>query len=90
MKPADNRISKIEREQQAFDDQLTTMLRDHAGEFVLFNDGQPVSFFKSYEDAYAAGLAQFGVDQPFLVSEVKRRVAQSTSLAWEAGVMFVR
>jgi hypothetical protein len=78
----------VEQEQTAFDAQLPEMLRDHAGEFVLFKDGQPVEFFSTYDEAYRGGLARFGVDATFLVSEVKRRTPQSTSLAWEAGVMF--
>jgi hypothetical protein len=80
----------IEREQDAFNRRLTEMLEEHDGEFVLFRDEEPVAFFATYDQAYRAGLDRFGVDQTFLVSEVKRREAQTTSVAWEAGVMFQR
>lgn len=81
-------LNSIEREQRAFDAQLDTLLEEHNGEFVLFRNEKPVQFFKTYEEAYRAGLNLFGVDQAFFVSEVKRREPQTTSLAWEAGVMF--
>jgi len=82
--------AQIEREQAAFDRELDDMLAKHDGEFVLFRDAKPVAFFPTYEEAYRAGLEQFGVDQTFLVSEVKRRGPQVTSYAWGAGVMFTR
>jgi len=82
--------AQIEREQDAFDRKLEEMLAQHDGEFVLFKNEQPVAFFATYDQAYRAGLERFGVDQTFLVSEVKRRESQTTSLAWEAGVMFQR
>jgi hypothetical protein len=86
-KPAQE-FSRIEREQSAFDSQLDEMIRSHEGEFVVFKDQKPFAFFPTYEEAYRAGLEQFGIDDVFFVSEVKRRVPQTTSMAWEAGVMF--
>ena len=81
-------LKAVEREQAAFDARLDEMLREHPAEFVLFQGGKPVGFFPTYDEAYQAGLTAFGADSPFLVSEVKRRVPQTTSMAWEAGVMF--
>lgn len=78
--------AQIKREQEAFDRQLDQMIDEHEGEFVLFHDGAPVAFFPIYEEAYRAGLERFGMDETFLVSEVKRRGPQVTSYAWEAGV----
>jgi hypothetical protein len=81
-------LSRIEREQNAFDRQLNDLMREHEGEFVIFKDEAPVAFLPSYEEAYATALDRFGLDQTFFVSEVKRRPPQTTSFAWEAGVMF--
>lgn len=81
-------LKSIEREQAAFDARLEEMIREHPAEFVLFEGEAPVAFFPTYDEAYQAGLTKFGVDSPFLVSEVKRRTPQTTSMAWEAGVMF--
>lgn len=78
----------LEREQKAFDSQLTVMLKAHAGEFVLFKNARPVEFFKSYDDAYRAGIERFGLDGAFLVSDVKRRAPETTSISWQSGVMF--
>lgn len=85
----EDEMGRIEQEQRSFDEQLEAMLAEHEGEFVLFR-GEPVAYFSKYEDAYAAGLERFGVDQVFLISEVRKRPPQTTSLAWEAGVMFLR
>lgn len=87
---ADTRMEDIKREQAAFDAQLPTMVLDHENEFVLFAGGKPIAFFASYQEAYSAGLREFGLKSAFLVSEVKQRQRQSASLAWDAGVMFLR
>lgn len=79
-------IAELELEQAAFNAQLEEMLHEHQGEFVVFKGGRPVAFFGSYEEAYRAALDQFGPEETFLVSEVKRRMPQATSIAWEAGV----
>lgn len=82
--------AQIEREQEAFDQQLDEMMKEHEGQFALFQNAAPVGFFPSYDEAYGAGLESFGMDQTFLVSEVKKRSPQTTSVAWESGVMFIR
>lgn len=79
---------ELEREQAAFDSQLEEILKQHEGEFVLFKDGQPIDFFPAYDAAYRAGIDRFGLDQTFLVSDVKRRPPEITSISWQAGVMF--
>lgn len=79
---------QLHLEQLAFDAQLADMLPDHAGEFVIFKDEAPIAFFQTYDEAYAEALARFGLSETYLISEVKRREPQVTSLAWEAGVMF--
>lgn len=78
---------QLEREQKAFDSQLADMMRDHDGEFVLFRAERPVAFFPTYNEAYQAGLDQFGLDEVYIVSEVKRRDHHPASVTWAAGVM---
>lgn len=77
----------LEQEQLAFDAQLDNLMKSHRGQFVLFKNGATVGFYESYEAAYNAGLAQFGLDRPFLISKVELQPPQSVSLAWDAGVM---
>ena len=79
---------QLYREQAAFDAQLAELVRDHEGEFVIIKDGAPVDFFSTYDEAYSEALARFGIDETYLVSEVKHRQPHVTSLAWEAGAMF--
>jgi hypothetical protein len=78
---------KLEREQEAFDSQLDEMMREHEGEYVLFRGGKPVAFFTTYNEAYQAGLDKFGLDDVYIVSEVKRRDQHATSVTWAAGAM---
>lgn len=80
-------FSAIRKEQEAFDASLDQMMAEHGGEFVLFKNGQPVEFFGDYQSAYKAGLDNFGLDETFLVSEVKRREPQTTSITWAAGAL---
>jgi hypothetical protein len=79
--------AQLEREQRAFDSQLDEMMRDHDGEFVLFRGERPIDFFATYNEAYQAGLDQFGLDDVYIVSEVKRRDQHATSVTWAAGAM---
>ena len=81
-KPAE--YPQLSREQKAFDAQLDEMMRDHEGQFVLFHAEKPVAFFATYNEAYQAGLDQFGLDAVYIVSEVKRRDLHATSITWAA------
>jgi hypothetical protein len=83
-----DRLETLRAEQRAFDAVLEDMLERHAGEFAVFHDGEPAGFFSTYDDAYGFALDRFGLDTVFLVSEVKRRRPEVTSIAWDLGVMF--
>lgn len=85
---AEREQTQIEREQAAFEAQLPALLSEHAGEYVVFHGEEPVSFFPTYDEAYRAGLAQFGLDEPFLVSQVVERDRAPASVSWFAGVLF--
>ncbi len=88
-KTADRNFEAIRVEQAAFNSKLAGMMKDHAGQFVLFKAGHPVAFFPTYQDAYRAGLERFGVNEIFLVSEVKRSVPQTPSISFCSGAMSV-
>ena len=81
-------FAAIEAEQAAFDKLLDSMLSEHAGEFVVIKDQDPIGFFPTYSEAYETALDRFGVDADFLVSEVKRHRKEPVSLSWCAGVVF--
>ncbi len=78
----------LQEEQDAFNAQLDELLKDHAGQFVLFKDGGPIEFFPDQITAYSRGLEKFGLDQIFLVAPVIKTVPEPVSVSWEAGVMF--
>ena len=80
-------FSEVQREQDAFDAQIDQLLREHEGAFVIFKNGVPVAFFDDYQTAYSAALDRFGVNDTFLVSEVKRRRPQTTSITWQVGAL---
>jgi hypothetical protein len=84
----DNPFSRLQEEQDAFDAMLDELIVDHIGQFALFRDKRPVGFFPDYNDAYRAGLAKFGTDGVFLVSEVKKREKETPSISWSTGAMF--
>lgn len=84
----ENELRKLEKEQAAFDELLPEMLKDHAGEFVVFHHREPVIFFENYEEAYQWALDTFGPEETFLISEVKKRDHTIPSISWVSGVMF--
>ena len=83
-------FEKLTQEQRAFDHMLDTMLKDHAGEFVVIHNGSVVDYYQTYSAAYEDALKRFGLDQIFLVSEVKKREPEPVSISWQAGAMFSR
>ena len=83
-----NHAEQLGAEQRAFDAQIEEMLQEHAGEFVIFHDERPVAFHSTYSKAYGDALRRFGSDGVFLVSEVKKRGLEPSSIAWEYGLMF--
>ena len=82
-----SQLEYLKREQRAFDEQLTPLLEDHAGKFVVFKGEKPAAFFESYQAAYDWAIERFSLSEVFLVSEVKRRSDESTSISWQAGVL---
>ena len=83
-------LEALKREQDAFDRKLDDLLRDHAGEFVVLHNGSLAGFYTDYAADYQGALKQFGLDEAFLVSEVKKRDPEPVSLSWQTGVMFSR
>ena len=80
-------VERLEKEQTAFNEKLDAMLKNHAGEFVVFKDQNPVEFTTTFAEAYRTGIERFGLDEIFLVSRVARDDPQPASLSWEAGVL---
>jgi len=81
-------LKKIQREQEAFDRVLDSMMAEHAGEFVVVHDGAPLGYYPTYAAAYQDAVKRFGPEETFLVSEVKRRGSEIVSISWQSGLMF--
>lgn len=81
-------MKSLEREQRAFDKLLNDMLKKHRGEFVVFQGGEPRSYFKDYDSAYRFGLAEYGATKTFLVSRVAEQRPEPVSFSWRSGVKF--
>ena len=88
MTMAKNPYSALEKEQKAFDAMLADLLKEHAGQFVVIKDGEPIGFYQSYGDAYTDALNRYGTDQVFLISEVRVPRAEGPSVSWTTGAMF--
>lgn len=85
---APDRDQALRQQQAAFDDQLSGIIEEHRGEFVLFANNKVIDFFATFAGAYAAGVSSYGTAGGFIVAEVRERSTQPVSLAWDAGVMF--
>jgi hypothetical protein len=59
------------RELMVFEQHRKEWSRSHPGEYVVIQDDVIAEgFFKSYADAFKAGLQKFGVRREFLVKQV--------------------
>lgn len=81
------RFECIRKERAAFDKQLHKLLKKHEGEFVVFREGKPVAFYATAIEAHDAALARFGLDTPFLLTEVAPPSPLPASLSWEYGLL---
>jgi hypothetical protein len=79
----------IHKERKKFKAQLAELIKEHLGKWVLFKDGEVISFFESQEQAYTEGLKRFGIDIPFLIDQVVEKPPQNTSFSIELGSIYV-
>jgi hypothetical protein len=56
-------------EQKYYDEHKAELLQHHAGKYVLIVKGQLVGVFDRQEDAYSAGISQFG-NVPLFIKRV--------------------
>lgn len=67
--PMDPQRDEVERNYQAFEKMLPSLLQTHRGKFALMRDGEIVEFFDTINDAFLAGRKLYG-DIPFSIQEV--------------------
>ena len=58
-------------ELEIFQEHREKWSRSHPGQFVVIQDGRVLDqFFDAYEDAFRAGLREFGISRNFLVKQI--------------------
>jgi hypothetical protein len=67
---SDQLREQINRNYEAFQRQLPSLIVSHPGKFALMRDGQIIEFFDTARDAYVAGQRLFEQDKRFSVQEV--------------------
>ncbi len=80
-------LGALRREQAAFDRQLDELLREHAGEYVVFHGEQVLGFFPNANVAYAEAIERLGPDEQFLMRKVEKPRPPAVSLAWRTGTL---
>lgn len=64
-------LAPLETELQVFEEHRQEWSIAHLGEYVVIQDGRILDqFFETYEDAFRAGLREFGVSRNFLVKQI--------------------
>ena len=63
--------SPLETELKVFEIHRWEWAQSHLGKFVVIRENNIVKgFFEEYEDAFRAGIQQFGADRNFLIKQV--------------------
>jgi hypothetical protein len=63
--------SPLETELRVFENHHREWVQFHLGKFVVIRDETFLTeFFDEYEDAFKAGIRQFGADRNFLIKQV--------------------
>jgi hypothetical protein len=61
----------FEKELEVFEKHRTEWSRDHHGKYVVIQDSRALDeFFEAYDEAFRAGLREFGVSRNFLVKQI--------------------
>jgi len=63
-------MEQVRANYAAFQKELPSLLKSHAGKFALMRDGKIVEFFDTARDAYVTGLRIFPEDRLFSLQEV--------------------
>jgi len=78
---------RVKQEMQAFRRALPELLKDHAGQWVVFFDGKVVDFYQDEASAYDAAIQAFGPNAGFVVAPVAPEYPRPTSFAVMFGVV---
>jgi hypothetical protein len=62
--------SPLEAELRVFEAHRREWAQSHPGKFVVIREDNIVKFFDEYEEAFRAGIRQFGADRNFLIKQV--------------------
>jgi hypothetical protein len=61
----------LETELKVFDEHHAEWVQSHLGKFVVIQNQAIVQdFFDDYEEAFRAGIRQFGADRNFLIKQI--------------------
>ena len=77
---------KVKREMQSFRTALPELLKEHAGQWVVFADGTVVGFYEDEDSAYRAAMQEYGPGGGFVIARVVQEQPQPTSFAAVFGV----
>jgi hypothetical protein len=78
----------IATEQRYFEENLTSWLEEHRGEYALVFRQEVRGFYPTAKDGFDAGLAQFGMDADFVVAVVSDpSEAMSGLVTWDYGLL---
>jgi hypothetical protein len=63
--------SPLEAELRVFEERRREWVQSHPGKFVVIRDEAVLpEFFDEYEDAFKAGIRQFGGERNFLIKQI--------------------
>jgi hypothetical protein len=63
--------SPLEKELKVFEERRQDWIVSHPGKFVVIRDETVLpDFFDVYEEAFMAGMREFGVDRNFLIKQI--------------------
>jgi len=84
------REDRLHADQKAFDKRIPSLIADgHAGEYVVFKDGEIHGFFPDESQAFDSAIARFGVGTPFVIDHVAEKKPSCVSVSWDLGLMLV-
>lgn len=69
-KMASNGKKRLSAELEFYVAHKREWLETHQGQYVVVQDDNVIGFYSEFEEAFSAGIAEFGVRKDFLVKQV--------------------
>jgi hypothetical protein len=80
-------LDRVREQTKLLEQQIPELMKEHAGEWVLFQDGQVLGFYADESTPYVEGAKRFGLEGGFVIARVEPMTEVPLSAAHLFGLL---